>query len=187
MKSNPLSPTPPKLLLLAAALLSLAACKESPSVSSVRFEIERQVPEARFEKEFHLRLGRMSLAMIRPFARWALAEDDHEARLLLNGVRRIDIGTYRVLSLPDVDALLPSQRLQDRLTRNGWTALVRTREDEELTLVFTREDEGKIRGLFVMALDPDEMVLVSLEGKLGEVLAEMVADDPVGFALMMGS
>jgi hypothetical protein len=179
-----------RMQALAALLLCLplVSCKESPSVSSVRWEIERQAPDAEFEKEFHLRLGRIALAMVKPMAKWALDEDDVEGRTFLKGVKRVDIGTYRVVSLPDIEALRPSRELEERLSDRGWSSLVKVREEDELVLVFTREDPaGDIRGLFVMALESDEMVLVSLEGNFTKVIAEMVADDPGGFASMLGS
>lgn len=163
------------------------ACSESPSVTAVRHDIESRIPEARFEKEFHIRLGRFALGVIKPFARMALDEGEEEMDWL-RAVKRVEVGTYRVVSLPETMTLEPPPDLQRKLEKSGWSTLVRTKEDGETTLVLLREDqEGEIRGLFVLQLDDKEMTMVSLEGRLSRVMAEALADEPGELAGILGS
>lgn len=176
-----------RLCLLLLVAVGTLACSESPSVTAVRHDIESRIPEARFEKEFHLRLGRVALGMIKPFARIALDEGDEEMDWL-HAVKRVEVGTYRVVSLPDTMTLEPPPDLRRGLEKNGWSTLVRTKEDGETTLVLIREDqEGEIRGLFVLELDDSEMIMVSLEGRLSRVMAEALADEPGDLVGMLGS
>jgi len=165
----------------------LTGCKDAPSVASVRWELEQQLPGVRFERESHIRLGRLTMALAKPIVRWALDEDD-EARVIVSNIKRVDVGVYRVVALPDPSELQLDFRFEQRLAANGWTLVVHERDDADRTWVFTREDkEGKIRGLFVAAFDEEELTLVSLDGRIDRVLAAALADDPGELADLLGS
>jgi hypothetical protein len=54
--------------------------------------------------------------------------------------------------------------------------------------VIYREDEkGFIRSLCVVSLDPYELEVVSVDGRLDEFFADAIADDPGGFVDSLGS
>ena len=171
-------------VLLLAPLL--AGCKDAPAVSSVRWQLERQIPGAEFEREFHIRLGRMSLGLVKGIAGWAI--EDEAGRSMLKAVKRVDVGTYRVVSLPPLDQIEAPRGLANKLGDSDWSLLVRQQDVDEHVWVFMRNDpEGAIRNVYVIALDEVELTMVSLEGRLDEVLVEMIADDPGGFAYGLGS
>ena len=160
------------LLVLAAAL---GGCAGSPSIDQVRWEVERQVPGLRLEPETRVRLGRLTLGLVR---RLAALDDDPEAAIL-GDIRRIDVAVYRVHGRPDFAALPDRDTLQSRLGRHGWSVVVKTREADERTWVFTRDDgSGSIAGLFVVGLDGEELALVHLDGRLDRLFAEKIASDP---------
>lgn len=166
---------------------STTACSESPSVSTVRSQLESRIPDARFEKEFHIRLGRVALGLLKPLAKMALDEGEQEEMAWLRAIRRVEVGTYRVVSLPDHLDLEPPPSLRRKLEKNGWSTLARVQEPGEMTMVLLREDrDGEIRGLFVLELDEAELTLVSLEGKLSRVMAEAMAHEPGKLAGMFG-
>ena len=172
---------------LFVALLPLGGCKDSPSVASVKWELERNFPDTRFEREFHIRLGRFSLGLTKSIARWAL-DDDDEARVILTNLKRVEVGVYRVVSLPDPEELKRSYDFEKLLERKGWISTVRVADGGEQTWVFHREDDrGQITGLFVAALDGEELTLVSLEGQLDRVMAAALADDPGEFIDLLDS
>ena len=168
-------------VVLFAALLSLfsllAGCGGSPTVEQVRWEIQRRFPEARFEREAHVRLGRISLGLLRGLVR--MAPGKVEGQEFLNEVHRLDVATYRVHSLPDLDRIQGETRFEDQLARDGWSMTVRTREEDERTWLFTRgNDAGALRNLFVVTLEGDELTLVRIDGRLDRALAEAIADRP---------
>lgn len=174
------------LLLLAACMAVLGACKHAPAVSSVRWHLEQQIPGAEFEREFRIRLGRLSLGLVKGMAGWAL--EDEEGRSMLRAVKRVDVGTYRVVSLPPLEDIETPRGFANELGDSGWTQLVRQQDESEQVWVFMRnDDEGAIRNVYVIALDEAELTMVSLEGRLDEVLVEFIADDPSGFAYGLGS
>jgi hypothetical protein len=155
----------------------VAGCGGSPSVEQVRWELQRRFPEARFEREEHIRLGRISMGLIRGLVRMVPGKVDGQE--FLSAVHRIDVATYRVSSLPDIDRLQGETRFADQLAKAGWTTVVRTRENDERAWVYVRSDDaGVMRSLFVVALEADELTLVRLDGRIDEALMEAIARDP---------
>ena len=158
-----------------------------PSAPSVRDEIAQAIPEARFEVESRIRLGRVAMAFVKPVVRLVLDEDE-EARAIIGAIKRVDVATYRVTDLPDSVDLAAIRGIEGRLTRNGWSTMVRSREDKDNTWVFTRHrDDGSIRGLLVVELDESELTIVGVEGRIDEILANAIADEPRDFTSFFDS
>jgi ribosomal protein L18E len=168
-------------LVSLAVLLSLssfaAGCATSPTVDQVRWEIERRVPGARFEREEHIRLGRISMGLIRGLVRMVPGKVDGQG--MITQVHRIEVATYRVSDLPDLSEIDGELRFEDRLARSGWSLTVRNRETGERAWMFTRADSrGSLRNLFVVNLDGSELTLVRIDGRLDRAFAEAVAMRP---------
>jgi Domain of unknown function (DUF4252) len=164
-----------------AALLSLAAfaagCSGTPTVDQVRWEIQRRVPEAQFEQEEHIALGRLSLGLVRGLLR--MVPGEVESPEVLTSVRRLEVATYRVSDLPDLADLDKKLRFEKRLAQDGWAMTMRTREAGSRAWVFMRDDgKGALRNLFVVDLDDSELTLVRIDGRLSEAFAAAIADRP---------
>jgi len=163
-------------LLLSLSCL-FAGCASSPSVQQVRWELQHRFPEARFEPEEHVHLGRITLGLIRGLVR--MVPGKVEGQEILNEIHRIDVASYKVSSLPDLDRIQGETRFEKQLARAGWSMAVRTREEDSRAWIFTRSDEGgAIRDLFVVTLEDDELTLVSIDGRLDRALAEAIALEP---------
>jgi hypothetical protein len=155
----------------------LAGCGGAPSVEQVRWEMQRRFPDARFEREAHIRLGHVSLALIRGLVHMVPGKVDGQE--FLDAVHRIDVATYRVSSLPNLDRIQGETRFEEQLARTGWSMTVRTREEDSRAWIFTRSDPaGAIRGLFVVTLEDDELTLARIDGRLDQALAEAIAEHP---------
>src|SRR4051794_28881540 len=77
----------PFFSLLTLAGLATGCVGGAPSVDAVRWEIQRRVPEARFEPETHVRLGRISMGLIHGLVR--MAPGDNDGREMINDVHRV--------------------------------------------------------------------------------------------------
>ena len=169
-------------LLLLGSLLSLnvllAGCGGAPSVEEVRLELQHRFPHARFEREEHVHLGRISMAFVHGVMR--LVPDSVEARNIVNPIDRVDMATYRVRDLPDLDRLTGETRFEKQLARAGWSNTIRTREaDGSRTWLFTRADSGgSLRNLFVVTLEGNELTLVRVDGRLDRAFAAAMAEHP---------
>jgi len=174
-------------LLPLLVTLPLAGCGAgSPSVDTVRWEIERRLPEARFERESHIRLGRLTLGLARRIVH--LTDPGDPDTKVLDDVRRIEVATYRVRSLPDLEHRLAGQtEFEQALARNGWTAVLRERDRGSRTWIFLRADaRGALSNLYVVSLDPEELTLVRLDGRLDRAMADSIADHPKKLAAEIG-
>lgn len=177
----------PLLLLLLPLAGSITGCAGgSPSVDTVRWEIERRLPEARFERDSHIRLGRLTLGLARRIVHIADPGDPDTA--VLDHIRRIEVATYRVRSLPELDHHLKTQTAFEKaLAQNGWTMALRERDAKSRTWMFCRFDgQEKMSNLYVVALDSAELTLIRLDGNLDRAMAESIADHPKEMVKEMG-
>ena len=167
-----------------AALLSLASllagCGGSPTVSEVRWEIEHRFPEARFEPEEHVHLGRFTMALVRGVVHLAAHdEDDQEGVAMLSQIHAVDVASYKVHNLPSLDGLAADPRFDRELRKHGWSQLVRTHEKNESTWVYVRgTQEGVLDNLFVVSLEKNELTLVRVDGRLDKMIAMAMAEHP---------
>ena len=166
--------------------IALGGCVEPSMVAETRWEIENGLPGASFEREHAFRLGRVSMSMVKPIALWAL-KDSEEEQQMIRSIRRVDLAVYEVLSFPAVVEAKQLRGLEEKLGRKGWVPMVRTKEDNEITWVFSRENRaGEIKDLFVVSVDGSEVVMVRVGGRLDKVMAELIAADPGGFGASLG-
>lgn len=168
-----------------ALSLALTGCVESNLVAQARGDLETGIPGAAFEKQHAMHLGRVTTALLRPVAMWALRDDEDLDGL--RGIRRIDVAVYEVTSFPDeVDGEMIGD-LERRMGRAGWGRMLRSREADEVTWIFHRDNRsGGVKDLFVVSVDGSEMVMVRVGGKLDELLVDLIADDPAGFGASVG-
>jgi Domain of unknown function (DUF4252) len=166
------------------ALLSLASllagCGGSPTVSEVRWELEHRFPEARFEPEEHVHLGRFTMGLLHGVVRLAAHdEDDREGVEMFRQIHAVDVASYKVHNLPSLDGLAADPRFDRELRKHGWSQLVRTHEANESTWVYVRgTEDGILDNLFVVSLERDELTLVRVDGRLDQMLAMAMAEHP---------
>jgi hypothetical protein len=102
----------------------------------------------------------------------ALEEEDEDARAAgrtLRGIRRVEVGTYRIQGLP---LRFESPREMERaLGLAGWATLARVQEDDDLAWVVYRQKDSHIRSLLVINVEGEELSMVRLQGRLEDALA----------------
>ena len=167
------------------ALLSLASllagCGGSPTVSEVRWELQRRFPEARFEPEEHVHLGRFTMGLLHGVVRLAAShdEDGREEAEVFRQIHAVDVASYKVHNLPSLDGLAADPRFDRELRKHGWSQLVRTHEANESTWVYVRgTGDGVLNNLFVVSLEKDELTLVRVDGRLDKMIAMAMAEHP---------
>ena len=175
-------------VLLALVALAVTGCWDTPGPEPIRRAVEQQVPGARFDREVHVRLGRMTTGLARWVANRALDdEDDAEAKIMVNAVRRVEVAVYTNrsrLSEGSVEAVTMPPALRKMLARQGWAVMAEARDPGSTAWVLVdqsaRDGAAEIRGIYVVSLEPDELAIVRLEGHFDEAFAKIFADDPHG-------
>jgi hypothetical protein len=159
----------------------LSGCGGAPSVEEVRWEIQHRFPEARFEREDHVHLGRFSMAFVHGIVRLAARnEKDEEGTRIVSAIHSVDVATYKVHGLPDFARLTGDTSFERQLARAGWSTMIRTREGNgDRTWVFTHAgSQGSLSNLFVVTLEKDELTLVRVDGRLDQAIAAALAEHP---------
>ncbi len=165
-------------------LLATGGCWRSPGVERVAWAVESQIPGAAFDRQTHVRLGRISTG----FARWvvnlALDENDPEerqAKVIVNAIRRVEVGVWENQGTTDEAALTSvamPRSLSRMLAEDGWQVMLDSRDEGGRAWVLAHQDERSIDALYVVALDPDELSVVRLEGRFDEAFARALAERP---------
>lgn len=172
--------------VLAAAAVALVAsgCWRSPGVDRVAWAVERQIPGAAFDRETHLRLGRLSTGFVHWIVNLALDENDPEdrqAKTLVDAVHRVEVGVWEnrgATSGDDLAAVAMPRSLSRMLAEEGWQVMLDSRDGGQRAWVLAHQDERSIDALYVVALDPDELSVVRLEGRFDEAFARALAERP---------
>jgi hypothetical protein len=183
------SPAPLLLLAVLAAALGAGGCVAlaSPEMTAMKDSIEGDLASADFDREFGITLGRMSLGLGKLVLN-GLGEEGEDLNLL-RGVRRIEVGHYvadrgedRRRDDDELEDLWAERyeagspldfRLESMMRRRGWTAALAARDGGSRTWVYYRtgDRQDRIRGVYVIALDGEELTLVRLTGRLDRTLA----------------
>ena len=155
-------------------LASLTGCFWAPELDRVRKDIERQIPDAHFEKDFAISLGPISLSLVRTLSRFVPEDDVHEAREYLGDLSKVQVAVYEA-DVPRGTELETPHKLESLLDE-GWEMAIKAREHGESIWVMYRSDDDEIRDVYVIVLDPDELVLVKASGRLDRLFAKVMEE-----------
>jgi hypothetical protein len=159
--------------LIAVAVMSLG-CMWAPGLSQVRRDLERQLPGARFEKDVELSMGPVSLAFARLFTN--MVPDARQASGYLKDVSRIELAVYDADHIPSPKGVKMPRRLQQLVTNEDWEMAVRIRDKGELGWILYRTDDERIKELYVVLLNQDELLMVRAEGNLERLVARALSE-----------
>jgi len=148
-------------------ILSSPGCFWSPELANVRHDLERQLPGASFDKNVELSLGPVMLTCARVVT--SMIPGAREARPYLSGVSRVEVGVYEA-HIDSLSDLHMPKRLQS-LLQDGWETAVRTRDDHEAVWLLYRPDGERVKEIFVVVLNDDELVMVKARGNLERLVA----------------
>jgi hypothetical protein len=162
--------------MVIAVVLTLtvtSGCMWTPELSRVKNDIERQLPDARFEKEFALSLGPIALTFARLVTK--LVPDASQASEYLRDVSRVQVAVYNTEALPPVSEVRMPDRLE-RMSDDGWETAVKVREDDGVVWVMYKIDGDTIRDLYVVVLNDEELVIVKARGQLERLVARALSE-----------
>ena len=145
-------------LMIFLCLVATTSCIRFHGPEDLRRDLARTAG-VKLDREMGVTLTRTAVML----ARWATSEEE----IPLRGVRRVEVGTYRVQGL---GRGVEQRRPIDPPELPGWQTIVRVREDNEDIFVLLREEEDEIRGLLIVVAEEDEWALVRIRGRLQHTL-----------------
>jgi len=165
---------------LGLIVLLLSGCFHASELAQVRRDIEKEVPEAHFDKEVELTLGPMTLGFVRLLS--AFVPNIREERGFLKEIDQIKVAIYKIRSMPPLDGFQPPWQIRRLLEREDWEVVVKAREKQEVFWLLYRIQGESIRDFFVVGIDSKELFLVHMEGRLDQLVAHAVELHPEGIS-----
>jgi len=164
-----------KLFGVVAVVLSVSGCLWAPDLDRVRKDLEKQMPGVEFDRRIALSLGPIAMTFVR--GALALAPDTREAAGYVRDVHSVGVAVYTARNLPrDFDVRLP-KAIEELVEDGGWEIAVKTRDDGEAVWILCSMEGDAIKGLYVVALDEEELVLVRAKGRLEEMFKKAIREN----------
>lgn len=170
----PIRHVPALAAIVLLAAMTSGCMMHASSLAPLRTDIEQRLPGARFDSEFQLKLGRISLALAKKII---AAVDEEEELAFLRSIHRIEVAVYRTEALPafrDAAFAMPRGR---HFRKRGWMTAVESVADDSVTWVLFRQHDERIRGILVVALDDDELVLVKMNGDIQGIFDKLMEEN----------
>lgn len=164
-----------------AALLALTASTTgcvfwAPTLTPIGNELAASAPGARMKPQVALRAGRLSLAIARGVLNGDESDEDSRAvGEILRHVNAIEVAVYEAETVSASARAALSKRLDRLATRRGWHLAARFNDTDATGAVIYQGQGSDIRGVVLVALEEDSMVLVRFRGDLDEALAGALA------------
>lgn len=162
------------LFLVFALSISATGCIYSREISRTRRVIEDEIPGSQFDRQMVLSIGSGTLRTATWLTSLIPDEDLDEVRQYLDDVERIKVGIYDTEALPEVGPG-GAPGLSEMVER-GWEVAVRVRDERDRVWLMYRSHRDRIRSLFVIVLNEDNLVIARVEGHLDRILERAMAD-----------
>jgi len=146
--------------------------------------LTRELKSVRPRPTFRLTLGPGTLAAVKLAVGMS---DEKEAKDYLAHIQRLQVATYEVPGLDSLSGLRFPKELERHLMKQGWQVAVKVREKNEMAWVLYRGRGRSVHSMYIIGLEPDELTLVRIDGRLEKLLAQAIkehrakAKDFVGF------
>jgi hypothetical protein len=159
---------------IAAVLVSLVTLSSSGCFTADFDGIDKrllwELREASVEKKIKFKIGPLTMSMLKAVTTFAPLEP--EVKGMVRGISSIDIAVYELSNTEEVSLSGSlSRSIAEQLGRKGWEQIVRAKEIDSMAFVFCRYDDVRIKGIYVIAMEAEELVLVKIHGRLDHVLA----------------
>ena len=92
-------------------------------------------------------------------------DDEPETQALLRSLEGVRIRTYEVHG----DVRMITQRynhMGDKLNKDGWDPIMLVKEEGQLTQMYAKLSDSGIKGLTIVSVDDDEVVVINVMGDL---------------------
>ncbi len=145
-------------------------------------KIRRAVTEnidVKYNKSFEFSVGRTGLMLAGMVVR--LSDVEEPVDDILSEVSRIQVGVYEKASGNLNTTMADLNRITDEMNSQGWRYIVRSVQRDEVVGVFVRGDDPRLRQLYVIAIDSNEMVLVEIHGELSKIVEIAIREKGLKF------
>ena len=160
------------LIILSGLLLCFAGCRTSDEFNYIEDSIQDQIYPAKLDKDFKISLGSISMRMINGFV-----DDEEEADEFLKEIKAVQVGIYKIHNIDKSDSFRVPANIEKCMVEKGWEPFVRvrSRKKENVSLYYRQLSED-IASIYAIVLEPDELVITEINGKLDNILNKAICE-----------
>jgi len=93
-----------------------------------------------------------------------------EALQYLKEIDKVQVGVYEIEHGDRASKLMIPRDVEDKLIDSGWELFVRVKEKDEHVDLFYKQINDHVSSIYVIVLEPEEMVLVELKGDQEKII-----------------
>lgn len=156
------------VLIIAAAILLSGCIAVDGYFKNMRNKVLSNV-EGEFHKEIEFSVGAAAITLSSMAIHFSDAPEFTDD--LLRKITRVQIGVYKNYDWSNFKPNMKSLKLlSDDLRDDDYEYIVRSINRDEVVLVCVKNDEEKIREMFVVAASKDDLVMTQIFGNLNELM-----------------
>ena len=152
------------VLIILLILPILSGCVFTPSLDRIQRMVAEEIEPATMKTQVKLNLGPVAMSAAKLVTGLANVED--EVQDYLSCIKRVEVNVQEISGLSSLRSIRWPKGIERKLEHEGWETMVKAREEDEIVLVLYKSHKKTVRSLYVVCLNPDELVLVKVEGRL---------------------
>jgi len=106
----------------------------------------------------------------------SMTDADREVVDYLRDIRNVQIGVYKLHDIDRTRALKIPKPISANLSRLGYEPVVKVNERNGAAWAFTKIHQDRIESIIIISLEPQELVLVEVKGRLERILQKAIHD-----------
>jgi hypothetical protein len=142
----------------------ISGCVFTPDLDRIQRIVAAEIEPATMKTQMKLNLGPVAMSVAKLITRFANVED--EVQDYLSCIKRVEVNVQEISGLSSLRSMRWPKGIESKLEQEGWETMVKAREEDEIVLVLYKSHKKTVRSLYVVCLNPDELVLVKVEGRL---------------------
>lgn len=106
-----------------------------------------------------------------------VSEEENLSSDIMDDISSVQIGVYKKIKGSDEQNISTLYEIESEMQKSGWKSIIKSSANNELAAVYVRNnDEDLLNRLFIINYDGSELVLVEVEGSLGEAVWSVIKD-----------
>ena len=158
------------LIILSGLLLYCTGCKTSAEFNHIENSIRNEISPANLDTDFKFSIGWLS-------KRIACSFMDDEADVYLKEIKKVQVGIYKISNSDRSDSFRIPDNVKQCMLNKGWEPFVYVRDKGgENVSIYFRQLSEEVASIYVIALEPRELVIVEFSGKLNKILEKTICE-----------
>ena len=160
------------LIILSVILLCCTGCRTSADFNTIEDSIRDGIYPANLDTDFKFSIGSLSMGILNGFI-----DDKAEADVYLKEIKAVQVGIYKISNSERSISFQIPDNVEQCMADKGWEPFVRVRnrKGENVSLYF-RQLSKKEASIYVIVLEPDELVIAEINGKLENILEKAICE-----------